>query len=740
MLTRPLGRRLVAAGLVLAALAVSRPAFSAGDGPDEKTAEAALKRLRDRPAGPSADRARLRQELLAFRLSYPGTRAAVGAAGLLSGLPSPLDRLDAKTIPALERFDWQPKELVGVLGEPRGRHGGAVTSVAFSPDSSLVASAGTEYVRLWNTSNMRLFALLGYSTAISTVAFSKDGKFLAAGTSYGGVAVWDLAKGQQPRQRFTLAAATSPIYGIAFHPGSKILGAACFDHVVRLWDVSGKEMKDLGQVTGHKQPVLALAFSPDGKLLATGSQDGTARLFDMTSTDYKERSRLEGHTGHVQSVAFTPRGSTLATGCADGSIRLWATPAGPRPRPRIVFQGPKGAVSSLSFSSSGQTLAATCGDGTVRLWGLTGGKVRERHKLDGHAGVCSAVAYSPDMKLLASAGSDWMIRTWDLTKPKVPERFVPWSHLSYVYSVAFSPDGGTLASGSYDRVVRFWDLNRPEPRTRNYLKGDSVPVYCVAYSPDGKLVAAGGQHTTVRQWDAATGKTRPSLTNHPSHVNQIVYSPDGKKVATASGKLARVFDSSRGSALFTVSHETLVHCVNFSPDGRRLASGSGYYLYDKDGKIVVKDGKIIYTDCVLRFTDAESGTLVTAPRDAETPWYSVTWSADGREVLTGNYEPVLKRWRMGPKGLEALPPWKAGSGYCHRALPTPDGKLLVTTGLDSRLSVWEMSSGKRLRDWVFHEQMAGLAVSNDSRHLAVGLRTGVIYVLRLAPASGGKGG
>ena len=36
--------------------------------------------------------------------------------------PSPLDRLDPAQIPAAERFDWQPKELVAVLGSHRGRH------------------------------------------------------------------------------------------------------------------------------------------------------------------------------------------------------------------------------------------------------------------------------------------------------------------------------------------------------------------------------------------------------------------------------------------------------------------------------------------------------------------------------------------------------------------------------------------------------------------------------------------
>src|SRR3954447_18564823 len=100
---------------------------------DEK-AEAALKRLSERAGMTSADSEKLRQDILAFRRSYPGTTSAAKAAALLTQLSSALDKLDPKTLPRLDRFDWQPKELVAVLGEHRGRHGAPVSCAAFSPD------------------------------------------------------------------------------------------------------------------------------------------------------------------------------------------------------------------------------------------------------------------------------------------------------------------------------------------------------------------------------------------------------------------------------------------------------------------------------------------------------------------------------------------------------------------------------------------------------------------------------
>src|SRR5437773_196209 len=115
--------RAVVSGVLLgwAALAVSpllgdkdKPAETA---PDEAKAEAALVVLKERLNGGKADREKLWQDLLAFRQTYPGTASAPKAAELLRQLPSPLDKLDYKTIPAVERYDWQPKELVAVLGE-----------------------------------------------------------------------------------------------------------------------------------------------------------------------------------------------------------------------------------------------------------------------------------------------------------------------------------------------------------------------------------------------------------------------------------------------------------------------------------------------------------------------------------------------------------------------------------------------------------------------------------------------
>jgi len=347
--------------------------------------------------------------------------------------------------------------------------------------------------------------------------------------------------------------------------------------------------------------------------------------------------------------------------------------------------------------------------------------------------------YSPNTTLLVSGGADWTVRTWDLQKkPKPVERFVPTSHLSQVYSAAFSPDGLAMVSGSEDKAIRVWDLNAPAPKFASFFKGDNVPVYAVAFSPEGKTVAAGGQHTTVRQWDWVKKSTKPPCVNHPTRVDQISYTPDGKHLVSRSEKLVLVYDAVKGMEVKRFTHETPVITFSVAPDGKRILSGSGTYLYDKDGKIVVKDGKHVYTDCLLRLFDVDSGKPLHELEAGDTPVYATGFSADGKEAYGGIYEPKLRRWKINDGKLDPVkdPLLDNTAGYPHNLVRSPDGKALFLRGSNQSVTQWDAVTGKKVREWTLPEYMGNQSLSSDGRHLAIPLRTGVIYVLRLAPAGG----
>jgi len=708
------------------------PRACADDAPNGE-AEASLKALAERLADPSGNRARLRAEVLDFRLKYPGTPYAARASALMSQLRSPLDNLNPANIPALERFPtWQPKELVGVVGEHRGRHAAPVSCVAFSADGTLAASGGASYVRVWDAATLRLHSLVSHY-AVTSLAFSRDSKALVVGGAGGTVTVWDIAKVGQLKLRFSVQACTSAVYGVAFAPDNKSIAVACGDNAVRLYDVSGKKIEESATLNGHKQAVSAVAYSPDGKTLASGSYDMTIRLWDMRGKNSQERSVLEGHTATITALAYSPKGA-LASAGADLTVALWGTPTGSKPKPKVAFMPKAGNIAALSYSSTGNTLALACSDGTARLWNVAG-LPKERSKLEGHASSVNGIAYAPDSKTLVTGSSDWTVRSWDVAGSKPKERFMPWSHLSTVYGIDFSLDLTTLVSGSQDTILRLWDLTKRDLKTRAYLKSDDkVPIYTVAYSPDGKTVAAGGVCLNVRQWDAhITTRTRPTLRT-PEYVNELLYSPDSRYILTRSRKTVVLWDAHKsGEVRRFVTQDMDIHCVAWSPDGKYVLTGHGIYLM-KDGKYVLKDGAYVYTDCIVRMFNVETGEEVYSDKSFTLPIYSVGFSVDSRQAFTGLYEAALRRWEVMPVGLKAAKGWKGASGYVQTMRFSPDGKHVVTSGLDGQVVLWDLASGKRLKQWALQELVGNMTFASDSRHLAVSLTTGVVYLLRLEPA------
>jgi len=441
----------------------------------------------------------------------------------------------------------------------------AATKTIVSRDGKLaatiaVSSARPAIIIRDATTGKVLRELLGHSAAISSVAFSSDGKRLISGSADQTARVWDLADPKFPQlQQLTHGAAVG---AVALSPDGTQAFSGGADNAIKHWSVAdGAEVR---AITGHTGAITAMATA--GDILFSGSADNSVRLWTL-STGAALRTVAHGAT--VASVAVSPDGTTLASSGAAKLVKLWTVAtgaAGP------VLTGHVGPVASVAFSADGALLASTSTDG-VRLWSVAGvqqefvpqveptptgvgfgvsaestsrlivGAVDNSLRLidgsllrtiTGHEGAVNAVAFSPDGKQLLTAGADKTARIWPLGEGAPVT--LP-GHTDAVTSIKVNAKAGLIATASADKTVRTWQLADGKPGMVITL---AAIMRDVQFSASGERLAGCGDDNSTHVWDVATGRELEQIPQGAMAIHTVAFADEQTVVSGGLDKMLHI--------------------------------------------------------------------------------------------------------------------------------------------------------------------------------------------------------
>jgi WD40 repeat protein len=579
------------------------------------------------------------------------------------------------------------------IGEPRRSHHGIVYAVAFDPKGRTIASAGVQgprgVVRLWDVRRRRriggpLHGRFGSIDSghgsVRSVAFSPNGSLLASAGFDELVWLWSGKSGRQAGK--PLQGYENELRSVAFSPEGNVLGAAGKSGVM-FWNI--KTRKRVGDRLQRNTEVNAVAFSPDGELFATGDDDGTVRVWRRGRRPRLIR-KLGGNSASVRSLAFDPGTITLAWAGDDGTVRLWKV--GSRSAPTTLPVSPARAVESLVFSSDGTALLTAGLGGSIGVWrtdnspGLgrtlaSGGSPLSLAcvgRLNFGGGDCTNLAFDPDGRLV-STQADGSVVSWDRSSARrmlVPHRRPP-------RAVAFNRRGGVVAEASRTGVIRLWRL--ATGRLIGRVLQTHRRIFSLAVSPNARRVAVGTVKGAIETWNARSGTRSARLrgdrcsTVEPTRcypVYALAFSHTGRLLASGGyDGLINLWDarSGRQKGMTLKGTEGSVDTVEFSPDDRILASGG--------------------SDKKLRFWKVASqrptGEALEAHGNRVT---TVAYDSSGRFLVSGGYDGRVRIWDVAA-GEELGRALAAGSRDAAAVAFSPGGRTIAFAGVDGVVRIWK---------------------------------------------------
>ena len=540
---------------------------------------------------------------------------------------------------AIWNFDsvWnlnQSDPTLRIDAEPATRH-----ALSFHPNGSMFARTSSSGIKLLERATGETTRSLTLQTGQATsVTYSSDGMFVAAGTDAGLIQIWDSLTGEELD---TLYGHCEPVTDLEFSPDGRRLVSSSEDSTVKVWSVG--EPNNLRSFSACSSAIKSYYLSNNGETLITGGEDGTIWRCHLPSFNDAKHLHAKAHSGPVNCIAVSSDENFIATAGADGTVKIWTYRT---LQPVKTLAKDLGSVRSVCFSNNGKYLACD-------------GKPRRLHVYEIQSG-----------KLIQTLVAGAPKRTTEFRGTTV--MYGPGS----VKKLLFNKSDTMLIS--YGDELKVWDpLTGKQVKT---LTGVRNNIRFMKLNPDNpnELVAGGfgersGNREWIKFWDLETGKETKTLTVPNRSVISVNNGMDfglffsastpARNQATSPCTL-KIWDINDGSELAAINHT----CRGYV-DAAVCLGGEAILLIDeKDSQVTIVDApKVDYSflltahndpvtklymdpDKPILYSEDNAGTqfvwdIVSKTLLSDADWNSVddgsNVSADGRWLATANGSDIL---------------------------------------------------------------------------------------------------
>ncbi len=283
-----------------------------------------------------------------------------------------------------------------------------------------------------------------------------------------------------------------------------------------------------------------------------------------------------------------------------------------------------------------------------------------------------------------------------------------YEHLRAVRSVAVSADGTRFVSvretnGAEDPLpqVTIWRLDQTERAEREFgVREKDGIIRSANWNETNQEIFTTAANTPrgARFWRVADGspiadKTFAELEAARPDFGLLLSGTT--RAVTLRGGEARIWNLSNKSSAGTLSSHQAVPAVAISEDGKFVATGS--------------------LDGAIKLWDAETGKSIGKINAAHARGVrSVAFLPGSNErIVSSGDDQTAKVWKRADAEMSEAKPTQSFTGHAGRltrAVPSADGKKLLTTADDGSCRVWNLETGEMLVEF---KQHTGPVIAGD---------------------------